>query len=367
MRIVYLINGLNGGGAAFPVPALVATMQRRGHTVRVLALMAQDGRAGARFTDAGLDWALLPGGAVNVVRSFAALLHELRRERTDLIWTSLTRACVFGQIAGRLLGIPVLSWQHNAFLRPGNRLLLRLTGRWASRWVADSQTVVDFTERTLGVDRKRIDLWPIFRAVDDSPQARPCPPGGRFRIGSLGRLHPNKRYQDLIDAAAWLRDRHPAAAARMEIVIGGEGPEREALAARIEALALDNVILAGFIEQPGVFLAGLHAYVQPSHHEGMCIAAHEAMQAALPVVATPVGELARTVINGETGHLIPVGDPAALARALLALADDRGGAARMGQQSRTRVLALYGNAAFERNGFAVLAKIEAVVGARAQH
>lgn len=366
MRILYLINGLNGGGAAFPVPELVATAQRHGDSVRVVALMPQDRRAGARFDRAGLDWTLIGSGPGDLLPSFRRLLAELRDWRPDFIWTSLSRACVYGQIAGRLLGIPVLSWQHNAFLKPGNRLLLRATGRWAARWVADSETVARFTQEALGVAPALIDVWPIFRALDDQPQARPCAPAGRFRIGSLGRLHPNKRYEDLIDAAAWLRDWHPSAAARMEILIGGVGPEQAALAARIERLGLGNVRLLGFVECPAEFLAGLHGYVQPSHHEGMCIAAHEAMQAGLPVIATPVGELRRSVVENQTGFLVPVGDPPALARALLALADDRGRAAEMGQASRARVIERFGAAAFDRSGYAVLDRMAAVVAARRQ-
>lgn len=365
MRILYLINGLNGGGAAFPVPELIATAQRHGDTVRVVALMPQDRRAAERFDRAGLDWTLIGSGPSDVLPSFRKLLAELRDCQPDLIWTSLSRACVYGQIAGRLLGIPVLSWQHNAFLKTGNRLLLRATGRWAARWVADSETVARFTHEVLGVASELIDVWPIFRALDDLPQARACEAAGRFRIGSLGRLHPNKRYEDLVAAAGWLRDQHPSAAARMEILIGGEGPEQAALAAQIERLGLGGMVrLVGFIERPAEFLAGLHGYVQPSHHEGMCIAAHEAMQAGLPVVATPVGELRRSVIDGQTGHVVPIGDPPALARALLALADDRARAAAMGQASRARVLERFGAAAFDRSGFAVLDKMAAIVAAR---
>jgi len=53
----------------------------------------------------------------------------------------------------------------------------------------------------------------------------------------------------------------------------------------------DRLVLAGFVERPRDFLAGLHLYLQPSRSEGLCIAAHEAMQAGLASIVSAVGEM----------------------------------------------------------------------------
>ena len=92
MRISYLINGFNGGGAAFPVPDLIGLMRDLGHEVRVHGLMLQDGKACERLEKAGIDYNLLAGGKWNIVRSFSSLVDCLEREKPDWIWTSLTRA-----------------------------------------------------------------------------------------------------------------------------------------------------------------------------------------------------------------------------------------------------------------------------------
>lgn len=364
MRIHYLINGLNGGGAAFPIPDLVALMREQGHTVRVIALMPQDRKSCARLDAAGVGWELIGDGPRDFFASARALLRILREDRPDLIWTSLTRATLFGQIAGRIRGIPVVSWQHNAFLKPWNRRLLRLSKKLTAYWVADSQTVARFAVEELGIAADKVDVWPLFRARPDRPLAQPCPPGSRFRIGSLGRLHPNKNFRHLVEAAAQVRALRPELAAQIEFVIGGTGPEQAALAAQIAAAGLDNVKLAGFIDQPAEFLASLHAYIQPSHHEGLCIAAHEAMQAALPIIATRVGELQRSVAPGTTGYLCDVGDVAAMAAAIIELADDHARAAQLGAASRERVLNYFGEAEFRRAGVAALTRAAAVAGAR---
>src|SRR5690242_405925 len=114
MRVAYVINSLEGGGAAAPVPAIVAVMAAQGADVRVLALSRRDGRAIPAFDAAGLSWAVSPADKGDHVRAAAWLLGELRQFRPACIWTSLTQATAMGQAAGVLLGIPVASWQHNA-------------------------------------------------------------------------------------------------------------------------------------------------------------------------------------------------------------------------------------------------------------
>lgn len=361
MHIHYLINGLNGGGAAFPIPHLVARMRARGHTVRVLALSLQDGKSCERLDRAGIEWKVLGRSARDWIGAARALFAEIRADRPDLIWTSLTGGTLYGQIAGAVCGIPVVSWQHNAFLRAGNRCALRLTRPLTGLWIADSQSVVDFSIRELGIDPARLLQWPIFRAREDVAQSTAPAHGARLRIGSLGRLHVNKRYDDLLDAIAELQHREPGLAARLEFVIGGSGDQRDALLAKVRALNLRNVQFVGFVDDVHSFLASLHGYIQTSHHEGMCIAAHEAMQAGLPVIATAVGELQHSIIPGRTGWLCAAGDVTAMSRALQALAENPSRAAEMGAAGRERLLARFGENAFRQAADAALARAEALI------
>jgi 2-deoxystreptamine N-acetyl-D-glucosaminyltransferase/2-deoxystreptamine glucosyltransferase len=67
-------------------------------------------------------------------------------------------------------------------------------------------------------------------------------------------------------------------------------------------------------------LAAADVAVLPSLHEGLGVAALEAMAAGRPVVASRVGGLAEVVVDGETGRLVPAGDAAALGAALDELA-----------------------------------------------
>lgn len=353
IRLAYVINSMEGGGAASPVPAIIDVLQKYGAEVRVFALTRRDGRAMPALDRAGISCVVRDGGERDHLRALQWLTAELLAWRPTHLWTSLTRATLLGQLAGVRLRIPVVSWQHAAYLKPANRRLLRLTQRLSALWVADSACVAALTAERLKIPPARLMTWPIFRADPDAPQAPPLRPGERLRIGSLGRLHPVKGYEILIRAAIALK----AMEIDFDLIICGEGADREKLEALAEAKGLDSVSLPGHVADPRDFLAGLHLYVQPSWSEGFCIAAHEAMQAGVPVIASPVGELGRSIEPGVSGDLTPPGSVELLARKIEWWARDHVHLAEMGANARRLVLEKFAPAKFEAAGFAVLDRL----------
>jgi len=146
--------------------------------------------------------------------------------------------------------------------------------------------------------------------------------------------------------------------APLEITIAGEGDQRKALTRQIAAHGLSDIIkLPGFVPRPRDFLAGLHAYVQPSRSEGFCIAMHEAMQAGLPVIASAVGEMPNSVISGATGAIVPPADPLQLAAALRQLLAQPERLVLMGSAARARILERYGSRQFAAAGKAIIDQI----------
>ena len=357
MRIAYVINSVEGGGAALPVPAVCGVLAKHGASVEVFALTRRDGRAIAAMEAAGLRVHVRDGGEKDHLAAFAWLRREMAAWAPDLIWTSLTRATLLGQIVGRSMGTPVVSWQHAAFLKPWNRRLLRLLQPLSSLWIADSHSVAALTSQRLAVPPERLAVWPLFAADADAPQARPWRPGETLRLGTLGRLHPVKGHDVLIAALARLRAQGFAPETPFEIRIAGAGDLRTSHEAALKAAGVDNVRFVGFAERPREFLADLHLYLQPSRSEGLCIAVHEAMQAGLPTLASAVGELPYSVVDGVTGRIVPPDDPAALADALAALLSRPEQLAGMGAAARARVLDRFGAAAFARAGADVVARL----------
>lgn len=183
----------------------------------------------------------------------------------------------------------------------------------------------------------------IPNAVDPARfPVRPAPTGP-FTIGFLGTLKPWHDVATLIEAFALLRV-GPVPDARLLIV--GEGPERSALAARLEAHGLAQASrFTGAVAAQDVaeHLAQMHAAVAPYAGTQAFyfspLKLYEYMAAGLPVVASRVGHLCEVIAHGRTGLLCPPDDPAALADTLSRLAADPELSARLGRSARAEVLA----------------------------
>lgn len=357
MRIAYIINSVEGGGAALPVPAVARVLQSCGASVEVYALTRRDGRAMAPMEAAGLKVHVRDGGEKDHLAAFRWLEDQMLQARPDIIWTSLTRATLLGQQVGRRQRMPVVSWQHAAFLKPANRLLLRAFQNLSALWIADSHSVAALTRQRLAVPSDRLMTWGLFAADPDAPRAKPWRPGAPLKLGVLGRLHPVKGHDVLIAALSRLRAQGFRPIVPFEVRIAGEGAERANLEAALAAAGLDNVKLTGFEPDPKAFLADLDLYIQPSRSEGLCIAVHEAMQAGLPTLVSAVGELPYSVRDGETGLVVPPDDPDALAQALTWLLAHPERLAGMGAAARARVLDRFGGASFVQTGAEIMARL----------
>ncbi|WP_395397949.1 glycosyltransferase [Novosphingobium sp. BL-8A] len=358
MRIAYVINSVEGGGAALPVPAIARVLEEGGAQVRVFALTRRDGRALPAMEEAGLDPSVRDGGLSDHAAALRWLIREVRAWKATHLWTSLSRATLLGLAAGPMLGLPVISWQHAAFLKPWNQRLLRLMQGRAALWVADSSTVARFATTRLGIPQRRLATWPIYAVDPRMPIARPWQPGETLRMGSLGRLHPVKGYDVLIEALSRLqRNGFTAPSVPWRVEIAGEGDERD----RLEALARDagvsQIAFPGYVDNPRQFLGTRHLYLQPSRSEGFCIAAHEALTAALPVIASRVGELEHSIRPFESGWLCSPDRPATLAECLHHALSNPHRLAEMGRAARGDMLENFSQQRFAQTGTAILERI----------
>ena len=103
----------------------------------------------------------------------------------------------------------------------------------------------------------------------------------------------------------------------------------------------DRVLFTGAREDVPELLASFDVFAFPSLFEGLCVAVIEAQAAGVPVVATPVGGIRETVVDGETGVLVPPRDAEALAAAILRLLEHPDEGRRLAAEARRRVHARF--------------------------
>jgi glycosyltransferase involved in cell wall biosynthesis len=141
-------------------------------------------------------------------------------------------------------------------------------------------------------------------------------------------MRPGKGHQDLLAAAAAV---HPA----VRLVLVGDGPLRTDLERHAAALPPGRVVFAGYREDVADVLAAADLVVHPSHFDALPTALLSALAAGRPVVGTDVGGIPE-VVTPDVGLLVPARDPAALGRALDALARDPDRRRRLGGAARLR-------------------------------
>lgn len=157
---------------------------------------------------------------------------------------------------------------------------------------------------------------------------------GDVVVGSVGRMTRAKRFDLLLEAVALSRTTVPS----LRVVLVGEGEERAALEAASQRLGLgDRCAFLGHRTDIADLHNAFDVFVQSSDYEGTPNAVLEAMALETPIVATDTGGTRELTVDGIDGLLVPTGNPAALAHALLTVLEDPAGAAVRVRNARLRV------------------------------
>jgi sugar transferase (PEP-CTERM/EpsH1 system associated) len=159
-----------------------------------------------------------------------------------------------------------------------------------------------------------------------------------FVIGTVGRAQAVKNHASLIDAFVHLLSLLPSERARLRLAIVGDGPELPAIREKVSAAGIaDLVWLPGARTDIADIMRGFSLFVLSSIAEGTPVTILEAMSTGLPVVATRVGGIPEVVVDGQTGTVVPSGDPTAMAAALAAYIQQPELAAQHGTAGRSRI------------------------------
>jgi glycosyltransferase involved in cell wall biosynthesis len=328
---VQKVSGISGSEAH--LLSLLPGLRALGYEARFL--MLHEGEAGAKEFAAELRARGVPLDAIRLhgdvdPLAFARLVRFLRRARPRLVHTHLFHADLYGLTAASLARVPArASTKHGFNDFRAERLfgaLDRFAFRLAGTHVAISRGLARYLAQTEGLPEERFAIVHYGIAAGPEPQPPPTPP----RLLSVGRLVPIKGHAVLFDAFERARRDLPD----LSLDLAGEG----SLDASLRASAPARVTFLGRVSPIGPALEQHAIVVVPSLGEGFGMAALEAHERGRPVIASDVGGLPEIVANGETGLVVPSGDPEALAEAIVRLARDPALVARMGAAARRRAL-----------------------------
>ncbi|MEM7222919.1 MAG: glycosyltransferase [Pseudomonadota bacterium] len=366
-HLAILVPTLDGGGAERVMLYIVPGLARLGYRIDLVVCRAQGhlrdrlppearlvelerssiaaGRLNALASDpAGfLELArpmLFPIKSVWALRYGASLTAYLKREQPDILLSggqyfnlvalwARRRAAVATRVA--ITEHTVLTpniearpghWRHQ-YLPP----LLRRTYPWADAIISVSRGVGDDLAKITGLARARITTIynPVvssdMAALAEAPLDHPWfDGGGGPALLAAGRLVFEKDFPTLLRAFARVRKARDAKL----IILGSGGKLGSAVDDLVKRLDLtEHVAFEGWVENPFAYMSRASVFVLSSLYEGLGNVLIEAMACGCPVVSTdcPSGP-AEILAKGHYGPLVPVGDDAAMAEAILGVLDE---------------------------------------------
>ena len=336
LAIFLLIRSLHVGGTERQLSYLATGLGKLGHDVTVAvyygggALEEDLRRQGVRLVVLGKR------GRWDIFGFLRRLIAELKRCRPDILYSFLGTSNNLAAAVAPFIPDTKLVWSVRAsdmnldaydwLARASYRVECALSRR-ADLVICNSQAGLEhaarngFSMEKMVVVANGIDTERFKPDRDARARARAGWNVGeeQILIGTLARLDPMKDYPTFLRAAAQVARQQ----ANVRFVCIGEA--EPSLYASLQGLALElglaeRVVWAGRADDPASALNGLDIYCSTSITEGFSNAIAEAMACGLPCVVTDVGD--SRLIVGDSGRVVPAGNPDQVARALLATLEE---------------------------------------------
>jgi glycosyltransferase involved in cell wall biosynthesis len=334
LRILHVDPERNWGGGEAQVFGLLSFLVSKGHSNDILTHPA-----GQLYAEvAKLKVGRFPLSARNDLdlRAVCSIRRRIKERNYDIVHLHTKRAHALSLWLNRGKKLPkYVVTRRMDYVEKNNWYTRCLYNRRVDGVVAISQNILDGLVNA-GVERRKIRL--IYSGIDhtrfvtcDRTDSRK----DNVTVGCLAVLESRKGIGFLLDAAWHLQSQ----GVRVNWLIGGTGSRREELQNKASALGLaESVTFLGFVAKPEEFLRHVDIFVMPSLFEGLGVAALEAMAAGKPIVATKVGGLAESVVDGQTGLLVVPANGKAIADAIGKLVAEPEVAREMGVRGRQRVV-----------------------------
>ncbi len=356
IRVARVIARLNVGGPAQQAILLTAGLDRtRFATTLITGVVGRaEGDLASAARERGVEPVVIPeiGRAIRPRRDLVALgklIRIFRAFRPHLVHTHTSKAGTLGRLAALLTGVPATVHTFHGHVLEGyfssatTWVFLKIEQALAR--ATDRLIVVSPRLReailAMGIGRpEKVEVVPLGLDLDrfvHPPTARIGLhtslgiPSGTPLLGIVGRLVPVKDHPTLFHAVRLLGEENRSP----HLIVVGDGEQREGLEQLAHRLGLAGRIhFLGWRNDLEAILGELDVVICSSRNEGTPVALIEAMAAGIPVLSTDVGGVGDLIDHGQTGWLVPPGNPAALAQGLRELMADPELRARLAASAR---------------------------------
>ena len=347
LNVLQLIPTLDRSGAEKQMVLLAKGLPKDRFRVEAAAL-TRLGPLEGELREAGIPVTLIRKSLKIDPFALQRLTRFMKAGRFDVVQTWVFAANSYGRVAARRARVPVVVTAEMAvdlWKSRGHLAIDRRLAGWCDKVVGNSHAVVDFY-RKAGLPEEKLAM--IYSGI--APEPAPGVDRDEVRrsfgwpaeaplVVFAGRLMAQKNVKTLIDALDILQHVRPGVRA----LIVGDGPERSVLEETAHDYQLDErVKFLGHRGDLARLVAAADMLVLPSLYEGLPNVVLEAMQLGKPVVATAAPGTTEVVVDGETGLLVPLRNPPALAKAIRTLVDAPELARKMGEAGRVRAEAEFG-------------------------
>lgn len=358
IKIVYILGTLEIGGTERQFIELVQGLDRQRFHISVLSfecvgpLRTIIEATNIPFTC--LDFSGLQGKFHLITyrqlyHLFRDMVHYLKREHPQIVQTYLFWTNVYGSIAAKLAGVPVIVTGRRGIMETSYKTFHRqwlqnLSNVYATAILTNSHVVKqECLQRDIAVSEEKIQV--IHNGIrselycqsfeQTAKRQELSIPAKSAVIGMIATIHPNKRHEDMLRAIPLIKQWHPQT---VFVFVGRDGGALESLEKLASKLGVQaSVRFVGERRDIPEILAVFDILVLLSEGEGLSNALLEGMAAGKPIVATDVAGNPEVVIHERTGLLIPSHQPNRLADAIVRLLDNPDLRTQFGSAGRDRV------------------------------
>jgi glycosyltransferase involved in cell wall biosynthesis len=335
-RVLFLIGQLSGGGYERQLWYLLGALDRERLRPGVVVWQRREDEP-YRERIAALGVPIHDLAATNRLARARELRRLVGRLQPEVLhsWSFYTTPlAAFACSTRRMILVANVRSDFAVERRRLGRIAALMATRAPRALLANSHFAAASIRHTRWPRPRRVAYLPNAVPLDDFPPTPP-PPSDRLEVVGVGRLAAEKNWPLALRGLAAFAE-HTDATWRFRLV--GTGPEEASIRELVSELGLaDRVELLGFRDDVPALLADSHVLLLTSHYEGAPNAVLEAMAAARPTIATPVGDVPAWLGDGDAGWTIPPDDPAALAERVHFIQQHLDTAAAAGARARTRI------------------------------